>query len=131
MIKYQLIKIDNNLSRPYLNVTLINPENNKNVRITALIDTGADECCFPIDMAYLLGHDFKNGRLKRISTANGDIEVFSHTNRIFIKNYMTKDILIDFSDKLKIPILGVRNFLSDFILTINYPEKYFTLEKIS
>jgi len=42
---------------------------------------------------------------------------------------MTKDLLIDFSDKLKIPILGVRNFLSDFILTINYPEKYFILDR--
>ncbi|OHD10812.1 MAG: hypothetical protein A2086_15095 [Spirochaetes bacterium GWD1_27_9] len=36
---------------------------------------------------------------------------------------------IDFSDTLKIPILGVKNFLSNFVLTINYPEKYFNLEK--
>ncbi|OHD13712.1 MAG: hypothetical protein A2086_12265 [Spirochaetes bacterium GWD1_27_9] len=69
------------------------------------------------------------GRIKKISTANGDIEVFSHINRIYIDDYMTKEILVDFSDKLKIPILGVRNFLSDFILTINYPEKYFILDR--
>lgn len=129
MKKHPLVKIDNNLSRPYLFVTLINPDNNKNIKISALIDTGADECCFPIEIGYLLGHNFKLGRLKKISTANGDIEAFSHTNRIFIDDFMTKDLLIDFSDKLKIPILGVRNFLSDFILTINYPEKYFILDR--
>lgn len=72
MTKYPFIQIDkSNFERPYLYITLINPENNRNIKSYALIDTGADECCFPIDMAYMLGHDFKTGRKKKIATANG------------------------------------------------------------
>jgi hypothetical protein len=31
------------IARPYLPVTIINPENNKLINVYALIDTGADE----------------------------------------------------------------------------------------
>jgi len=32
------------LARPYLPVTIINPDTNKGIEVYALIDTGADEC---------------------------------------------------------------------------------------
>ncbi len=130
MKKIPFLQIDNsNISRPYIFVTVMNPENSKSLSIYALIDTGADECCFPIEYAQILGHDFKKGNSKKIMSANGISEVYSHTNRIYIEGYMTKDILIDFSETLKTPLLGVRNFLCDFILTVNYPQKYFILEQ--
>jgi hypothetical protein len=35
------------LARPYLPVTIINPDTNKGIKVYALIDTGADECASP------------------------------------------------------------------------------------
>lgn len=41
--------------RPYLPVTLINPDAEKHLKVMALIDTGADECALPASFAPLLG----------------------------------------------------------------------------
>ena len=43
--------------RPYLPVTLINPETNRRLNVMALIDTGADECALPAAFAPILGHN--------------------------------------------------------------------------
>ncbi|OHE61273.1 MAG: hypothetical protein A2Z47_11285 [Thermodesulfovibrio sp. RBG_19FT_COMBO_42_12] len=47
------------IARPYLPITIINPETNRHLRVFALIDTGADECAFPASFAPLLGHMVK------------------------------------------------------------------------
>jgi hypothetical protein len=39
------------VARPYLPVTIINPENSKQLNFFALLDTGADECAFPASFA--------------------------------------------------------------------------------
>ena len=49
--------------------------------------------------------------------------------RIEVGSYRINDTLIDFMPNLYVPLLGVKSFLSKFILTINYPEKIFSLEK--
>lgn len=54
------------LARPYLPVTIINPDSQKQIKVYALIDTGADECAFPASFAPILGHDFQAGYLSRI-----------------------------------------------------------------
>jgi len=53
------------LARPYLPVTIINPDTQKKVKVYALIDTGADECAFPASFAPLLGHNLQAGHLKK------------------------------------------------------------------
>jgi hypothetical protein len=40
-----------NTARPYLPVTIINPESNKLMNVFAMLDTGADECAFPASFA--------------------------------------------------------------------------------
>jgi predicted aspartyl protease len=115
------------LSRPYLPITIINPGTEIQIKVYALVDTGADECAFPASFAPLLGHNLQAGQLKRISTGNGITIAYSHTNRIVIEGFSTQDVLIDFMPNLYIPLLGVKSFLSNFVLAVDYPKKVFSL----
>jgi len=115
------------IARPFLPVTIANPETHKEIRVYALIDTGADECAIPASFAPLLGHNLQAGQLKRISTGNGITIAYSHTTRIIVEEFSTQDVLVDFMPNLNIPLLGVRSFLSNFILTVDYLSKQFSL----
>lgn len=115
------------MSRPYLPVTIVNPATNKRLSVFALIDTGADECAFPASFAPLLGHDLQAGQQKKVSTGNGTTMAYGHTTRLEISGFETQEVVVDFMPNLLIPLLGVRSFLSNFILTIDYPKKTFTL----
>jgi hypothetical protein len=115
------------LARPYLPVTIINPDTNKGIKVYALIDTGPDECAFPASFAPILGHNLQNGQLKRVSTGNGITTAYSHTTRIVVEDFSIQDVLVDFMPNLSIPLLGVKSFLSNFILTLDYPNKVFSL----
>lgn len=115
-------------ARPYLPITIINPENKKELNVFALIDTGADECAFPASFADVLGHNLQAGFQKNVSTGNGMTAAYSHTVCIKAFNFLTKDVKIDFMPNLHIPLLGVKSFLSNFILTVDYPKLVFSLE---
>src|SRR4030042_591404 len=115
------------LPRPYLPVRVSNPESAKELRAYALIDTGADECAFPASFASLLGHNLQEGQTRRISTGNGVTIAYSHTTQIIVESFSTQDVLVDFMPNLNIPLLGVKSFLSNFILTVDYPNRVFSL----
>jgi clan AA aspartic protease len=115
------------VARPYLPITVKNPDTNKQIQVYALIDTGADECAFPASFASLLGHNLLAGQQKKISTGNGITIAYGHITRIIIDEFSTEDVLVDFMPNLYIPLLGVKSFLSNFILTIDYPNKIFSL----
>ena len=115
------------IARPYLPVTIINPTTGKQLKVFALVDTGADECAFPASFAPLLGHNLQSGQQRKISTGNGITTAYSHTTRITIEGFATQEVLIDFMPNLNVALLGVRSFLSNFILTVDYPNKTFSL----
>jgi predicted aspartyl protease len=115
------------IARPYLPVIIVNPANNKQIKIFGLIDTGADECALPASFASVLGHNLQAGQQKTVSTGNGDTVVYSHTTRLTVAGFLTNDVLVDFMPNLYVPLLGVRNFLSNFVLTIDYPNNTFSL----
>jgi len=117
------------LPRPWLPVTVFNPHSNKKIRIFGLIDTGADECALPASYAAILGHNLLLGQTKEINTGNGKTLAYSHTVQIEMGDFTISDTLIDFMPNLYVPLLGVRSFLSNFILTINYPDLTFSLER--
>lgn len=117
----------NDIPRPWLPVTIINPHANKKVKVYGLIDTGADECALPASYAVLVGHDMQNGIRKEINTGNGKTAAYSHTAHIEADEIMIKDALIDFMPGLSVPLLGVKSFLSRFVLTIDYPALMFSL----
>jgi len=114
-------------ARPYLPVTIINPENGKQLNFFALIDTGADECAFPASFAAPLGHNLQHGYQKKISTGNGITMAYGHTVNIKTFNFTVQNVIIDFMPNLYIPLLGVKSFLSNFTIKIDYPGKYFSI----
>lgn len=115
------------VARPYLPVTIINPENKKKLNVFALIDTGADECAFPASYALPLKHNLSSGYRKKISTGNGLTMAYSHTVCIKAFGFSTENVLVDFMPNLRVPLLGVKSFLGNFILTINYPQKIYSI----
>jgi len=120
----------NDSPRPWLPVTIINPNTNQEVKIYGLIDTGADDCALPAEFASRLGHNLQNGSSRIIGTGNGETKAYSHTVKIKAGDYTSQNVLLDFMPNLDIPLLGVKSFLSNFILKINYPKQKFSLEKI-
>lgn len=115
------------IARPYIPVTVINPENKKELNVFALIDTGADECALPASFSSPLGHNLQAGYQKKISTGNGITAAYSHTVCIKAFDFLTENILIDFMPNLQIPLLGVKSFLINFTLKINYPDRKFSV----
>ena len=91
------------IPQPYLPVTVLNPDTDKQINLYALIDTGADECAFPASFAPLLGHNLQAGHLKKISTGNGITIAYGHTARIVIEGFSTQDVLVDFMPNLHVP----------------------------
>lgn len=116
------------VARPWLPLAITNPHTNKRIRLYGLIDTGADECALPAQYAVLLGHNLQQGYPKEINTGNGKTLAYSHTIRIEIPDFTVQDTLIDFMPNLNIPLLGVKSFLSNFILSVDYPNLTFSLE---
>ena len=113
--------------RPWLPVRLINPHAKKDLHILGLIDTGADECALPARFAILLGHNLESGIVREIGTGNGKTTAYSHTMQIEINNIRMPEVLIDFLPNLHVPLLGVKSFLSNFVVTIDYPALKFSL----
>ncbi|MEA3351572.1 MAG: hypothetical protein U9Q82_13210 [Chloroflexota bacterium] len=120
--------------RPILPVRIINPHTGKRIQTIGIIDTGADECSIPADYAPLLGHDLQSGHIKQVYTGNGMTTAYSHTTRFEILHpasfdllYTVDDIPVDFLPNLHIVLLGVNNFLSKFILNIDYPKHIFSI----
>jgi hypothetical protein len=116
-----------NTARPYLPVTIINPESNKLMNVFAMLDTGADECAFPASFAAPLGHDLQSGYEKKVSTGNGITIAYGHTVNIKAFNFTAEKVIIDFMPNLYIPLLGVKSFLSNFIVKIDYPHRSFSI----
>ena len=115
------------VARPILPMVLKNPTNGQQLRTFGLIDTGADDCAFPAVFALMTGHNLGAGTLKEISTGNGITNAYTHTISLEVDGYKMENILIDFMPNLNIGLLGVRNFLKNFILLIDYPNQTFSL----
>jgi len=126
----------NNETTVLLPIKIINPYTNINYKTWGLIDTGATECAIPASIASILGHILLKGELKSISTGNGLANAYRHTSTIEIFHplnlsnqaiYKIENVKIDFMPNLSIPLLGVRGFMANFKLEINYPNRIFSL----
>ena len=130
------------LPRPLLPLQIINPATQRAINYWGMIDTGADTCTFPAFIAQALGHRFERGLSpQRISTASGISLCYLHTCTVKIFDY--ENGITDFS----IPVftienrllgclnyngpmlLGVKHFLENFILKIDYRRKMFSFHK--
>ncbi len=125
--------------RPLLPIEINNPENNEKISTLAMIDTGADECCIPHQFAILLGHKLFNVNPVNLGTVGGVTKAYPHSTKINIiwVSHNKKEVIhsinnapVNYVKDIKEPLLGIKNFLEYFEIKINYPKKYFTLEKI-
>ncbi|MGK5091541.1 retroviral-like aspartic protease family protein [Deltaproteobacteria bacterium TL4] len=132
--KFPFYRLSDGILRPMLPIEIQNPHTGKSFRTWGLIDTGADNCAFPAQIAKELGHELKSGKPKEIQTGNGVTQAFEHTTKINIFTqevkvaYTTSETMIDFMPHLRTPLLGVKNFLDYFILSIDYPNKVFSVQ---
>lgn len=131
-------------ARPMLPIQIVNPETSLALNTWAQIDTGADECALPAIFAETLGHDLRAGTEKVVATGNGESVSYAHSTRIHVFGitdvssgeqkidvsnivYTVPDTPIDFMPNLSSILIGVRNFLSCFVLIIDYPRRTFSL----
>ncbi|MEE8399587.1 MAG: hypothetical protein V3S89_11325, partial [Desulfobacterales bacterium] len=127
------------VSRPMLPIKITNPETADSLISYGLIDTGADECAMPAALAPVLGHNLTEGFIKNIMTGNGVTQAYRHTTRIEILDYSDAstvlytidDTLVDYMPNLQPILLGANNFLSRFVLTVNYPDGTFSIREPS
>jgi hypothetical protein len=90
-------------------------------------------------MAHMLGYDLTSGAKKEVRTGSGTTIAYSHPCKIEILNtrileagratiaYTVPTAPIDFMPNLHVALLGVGNFLSRFVLTIDYPGGTFSI----
>ena len=107
-----------------------NPHTNQTINVYGLIDTGADECAVPAYYAQIIGHNLQAGVQKSINTGNGVTIAYAHTLCFETQGIKVEDVLIDFMPNLNVVLLGVKSFLSNFILTIDYKKSVFSLRQV-
>jgi predicted aspartyl protease len=127
--------------RPWLFIRVKNPDTGHSFPTAGLVDTGADECCLPASYADLLGHNLTAGTVKKINTGNGITTAYGHTCTVEILDtnllfqgkerivHTIEETLIDFMPNLHCALLGVRTFLNQFVLTIDYPKEIFSIRR--
>src|SRR6185369_13687401 len=117
--------------RPMLPICIHNSVTGMKYRTWGLIDTGADDCAIPAVIAPVLGHTLNLGRPASIGTAGGAATVYAHETAIdilSINDHVTvvhsiPNTPVDFCPGLDTVLLGVDQFLSTFVLTIDYPNQ--------
>jgi len=128
-------------ARPMLWIRVINPKTKPGFITLAIVDTGADDYVFPAAIAAQLGHDLKSVAPKEIKTASGRAYAYPHTSHVDILQTLPNGMFgnkvlhtipatpIDFIEGCDSFLLGKKNFLSNFILTIDYPRQCFSIRK--
>jgi len=115
------------MQRPWLQVRLTNPHTGQKLSVWGMIDTGADDCAIPAKFATMLGHNLDKGTAIESNTGNGIATSWLHSTIIEIPDFSTSECLVAYMPNLHVPLLGVRSFLSNFKLEVDYPNKTFSL----
>lgn len=120
----------------YLPVTIINPHTGNAYRTKGIIDTGADECAIPAQVAKILGHNLRSGAQTEVIGLEGAATGWSHTTIVLVHHPDTGEVIytvpetpIDYIRGLTTVLLGVSSFLSRFVLTLDYPRNVFSLTR--
>jgi hypothetical protein len=127
---------------PYLPVRLTNPITNASIIFWGLIDNGASSCILPQRHAENIGIVIEEGIPISGPTAAGEctgslcsccLEILAIDSCGEANNAQTVITLpkgqFVFSLCAPIPLLGVKEFLKDYILTIDYPRQVFSIYK--
>lgn len=129
--KFQKLSSDDDRLRPVVPLIIINPYNNRSVKILCLLDTGADDSLFNIDTVNYLGHNLKGEGVKtgaKIGISGKKTPVWIHTFilKLLHPNWVdvvwdSGEIKIDCHEQRYVPnILGTDGFLQHFTITFDY-----------
>lgn len=117
---------------PYLPVRITNPHSGKALTTIALVDTGADACVFPADLAAMLEHNFQAAGVYSTDVVgvSGPGTVYKHTFNFEILMPNQQDVLVSFDhvlvnciDQEISPLLGVCDCLCRFKVTVDFPRQ--------
>ena len=100
--------------RPIVPLTLLYDA--KKINVLGLVDTGADECLFPVEFARLLGHNLTKGRPRTFAGIGGAITGYLHQTDVKLGPYKFR-VNIYYSDdwnKWGFGLLGQSGFLTRF-----------------
>ena len=144
--------------RPLLAVTIRNPANGLDDQTWAIIDTGADRCIFPEYIAKRLCHTLKHKDVQcdTANTVGGDVLVYKHTFDLSVSSLKKTKTGVSIGSEIVIHkprmlvdvvparfedakgekihtnfhsvLLGVDDFLADYLITIDYPQHEFSFE---
>lgn len=127
--------------RPMLLVRISDSDGTKRtVPLLAKIDTGCDGCIFPFDIAEELGYDIKSAEQVPVETTSIPTEAHRIDSMMIEVIGMSTDGSPDEKILYRIPkvpiyfvkntkqfLLGVEGFLDQFVLTVDYPNRVFSL----
>lgn len=128
---------------PILPLRIINPKNSFEYLTWGLVDTGATSSTIPDYIAIALGHDPTKGKLCPGFTGSGPTNVYEHTCRIEILEMdsagrVKDNVILTIPDKGKyigvlegcpFVLLGVKDFLKKYVLTVDYSQQVFSIRK--
>lgn len=133
-----IIQFHNHDLHVKLPITIINPQTHKTYNTFGIIDTGATKCAIPISIAEILGYDSTKCKEEPVVTADGQSYAYCHPTSIIIRHPINPDnntiftidnVSINYMPNLNIVLLGIDEFLSNFVLKIDYPHKMFSLTR--
>lgn len=141
--EYRFIQIEpGDRPRLVLPVRITNPKNKRYVNHWAFVDTGADRSAFPGWLRSVLGLSPRSGVKRSITTGSGPDNAYANSVQIDIfgltpnlrrvdttKIIHSVSTLIDFMPNLGSCLIGVESFLEDFILSVDYQRRVFSLSK--
>ena len=145
IVDYPFVDLEGS-PKPAIPVILTNPDNGFEYSTWALIDTGADATAIPEYIAKQVYHNVRHQSVKKDVHwgIGGTANVYYHTFRINVLksdkkgNVDSQQTAIRINKRLfavipdlHIMVLGEDDFLKNYILTINYPRKIFSIRRPS
>lgn len=140
-MKVEMPFFGDEVKRPIAVVNLINPHNGLEQKFRCILDTGADCSLFNSDITESLGHDLMsiNASQEVMSGISGKgLVMYIHTFIVQLLHPKYKTVLWE-SEEVKIkcnpannvvPLLGSRDFLSNFVLTFDYANEITTIHNL-
>ncbi len=130
----QILKVfpENKLTfRPVITIAL--QHQNTKQKFSALVDSGADTCLFPRDVAEVLNIDIKSGPRAFFTGIGGSqIPFYFHEVDIFVGEYQVR-AKVGFSTSTigTTGLLGQQGFFDNFIVSFDYKNKFLEIKKHS
>lgn len=117
------------------------PEKNREIKLDALIDSGADYSFLPLEIANMLRLDVDQSEQK-IATIIGETNVFQSKVHVEIPMYKKRSVIVGMIETFVMPqeiqgkrtpedfvILGRKDFFEKFLVTFNEAQKTITLKE--